>query len=238
MKEKKKDKGFFVTGTGTGVGKTHVSRVLAQAFSKIMDVSYMKPVQTGCMLKKNGGFVAPDYDYVKKSGVLVRGKDEIHVPYAFFHACSPHLAARRAKRDISLNVIRDCFGKVQAMFGTRRGCVLVEGAGGVLVPLSSTTSMINLIDDLKLPVILVAASSLGTLNHTFLSICALQSCGARIAGVVMNSTHRISQDYIYKDNMETIRSFINPVPFLEIGYKAETARTTMEFCNDLAKRFL
>jgi len=236
--KRNKDIGFFVTGAGTGVGKTYACRVLAQALSKIVDVSYMKPVQTGCVRKKNGRLVAPDFEYVKKSGVLVTGKDALHVPYVFPHECSPHLAARLAQKEISPDTVRDCLAGILALLGKRPSCVLVEGAGGVLVPLSATISMIHLIDRLRLPVILVTTSSLGTLNHTFLSICALQSCGARIAGVVMNSPCKIARDYIYKDNMETIRTFIKPVPFLEVKHKAETNGATMEFCNELAQRYL
>ena len=108
----------------------------------------------------------------------------------------------------------------------------------MLVPLNGTESMIHLIMRLDMPVILVTTPGLGTLNHTFLSICALQSCGACIAGVVMNSPKNIPLDFVYKDNRKTIRAFIKPVPFLEIRFETETGATTMEFCDELAKRYL
>jgi dethiobiotin synthase len=232
-------RGFFVTGTGTGVGKTFVCRFLAQAFSKRMAVSYMKPVQTGCLrLKRREQLVAPDFEYVKKHASLVTGDEDLHVPYRFSLACSPHLAARMAHEKISLKKIKDSLNRIAGLFGAAPGCLLVEGAGGVLVPLNESESMVHLITMLDLPVILVTTSGLGTLNHTFLSVCALQSCGARIAGVVMNSPERISKDLIYKDNRETIRAFVRPVPFLDIKYKAEISARTLEFCNELAKRHL
>jgi dethiobiotin synthetase len=231
-------RGFFITGTGTGVGKTFVSRVLAQAFSNRIPVSYMKPVQTGCLRKKDGRLVAPDFEYVKKGGFCVTGKDEIHVPYRFVPACSPHLAARMANKKISLKKIKEAHNAVAGLFDDRKGCVLVEGAGGVLVPLGASISMVHLIDLLRLPVILVTTPDLGTLNHTFLSICALASCGARLAGVVMNNPANVPEDYIYRDNRKTIQSFVRPALFLEIKHTGRHTVFAMEFCNELFDRFL
>lgn len=232
--------GFFIAGTGTGVGKTYASRILAETFSKRMPVSYMKPVQTGCVLKKDGGISAPDFDYVKKSGVVVTGNDGLHVPYRFVPACSPHLAARMAHEKISLKKIRSNLHGIVRLFGASasHGCVLVEGAGGLLTPMNESTSMIHLVDLLGLPVVLVTTPALGTLNQTFLALCALESIGAGIAGVIMNSPRKISEDYIYKDNMAAIRSSIRPAPFLEIKHKAVHQKKTMEFCNELAARYL
>jgi dethiobiotin synthase len=230
--------GFFITGTGTGVGKTHVCGVLARVFSRSLLVSYLKPVQTGCLRKKDGRLVAPDFEYVKKFGAIVTGEDGVHVPYKYVPACSPFLAARLSHEKISLEKIKRSLGSVYGLFVGSAGCVLAEGAGGVLVPLTTSESMVHLIVRLDLPVILVTTSGLGTLNHTFLSICALQSCGARIAGVVMNSPEKIPHDFIYKDNMETIRSFIRPVPFLELKHNAAPGEKTRGFCNELAKRYL
>jgi dethiobiotin synthase len=234
----RKVRGFFVTGTGTGVGKTYVCKALAAAFSTRMRVSYMKPVQTGCFRKRDGSLSAPDFESVRKSGVLVTGNEDFHVPYRFLPSCSPHLAARKANKKISLKKVSDNLNSINGLFGESSGCVLVEGAGGVLVPLNDAESIIHLIVRLELPVILVATSGLGTLNHTFLSICALKSCGVTIAGVVMNSPEKSPVEYIYKDNRETIRAFARPAPFLEIKYKFSDTKRTRGFCNELAKRYL
>jgi dethiobiotin synthase len=235
--KRRTSQGFFITGTGTGVGKTHACRILAKAFLTRFPVSYLKPVQTGCVRKKDGRLTAPDFDYVRKNGSLTLGEESIHVPYKFLPACSPHCAARMAGEKISLKRISDCLAAITDLFGKSNGCVLVEGAGGVLVPLSESTSMVHLVDRLGLPVVLVTTPALGTLNQTFLTLCALQSIGAEIAGVVMNSPWKIPRDYIYKDNLETIRTFIRPVPFLEMDFRHDRNEATMEFCNDLARRF-
>jgi dethiobiotin synthetase len=233
-----KVKGFFITGTGTGVGKTYVCRVLADGFSNHHAVSYMKPVQTGCVRRKNGNLLAPDFEYVKKSNALVTGEDALHVPYRFMHACSPHLATRIAHEEISLKRVNDNLQKINGLFGKGGGCVLVEGAGGVLVPIGKSLSMVHLIMHLKLPVILVTTPALGTLNHTFLTLCALQSSGAVIAGVVMNNASKSAEDYIYKDNMKTIRSFLGPVPFFELKHRTIDNKKRAEFCNELATKHL
>ena len=134
--------------------------------------------------------------------------------------------------------INDNLNRIAGLFGaSSRGCVLVEGAGGVLVPLNVNENMVHLMIRLDLPVILVASSMLGTLNHTFLSLCALQSAGIRIAGVVMNSPEKTADDFIYRDNRETIRSFVKPVAFLEVKHGAGNPKRTMEFCNELVARY-
>jgi dethiobiotin synthase len=230
--------GFFITGTGTGVGKTFVCRVLAQALSSRCPVSYLKPVQTGCLQKKSGRIVSPDFEYVKECGSLTVGEDNLHVPYKFIPECSPHCAARMSHEEISLKKISDSLTAVKGLFGKSRGCVLVEGAGGVLVPLGDSISMVHLIERLRLPVILVTTPVLGTLNQTFLTLCALQSIGADIAGLVMNCPWKIARDYIYKDNLETVRAFIRPVPFLEMNFRHARNKATMEFCNELVQRYL
>ena len=235
---KSKAHGFFVTGTGTDVGKTYVSRLLAKGFSRRGPVSYQKPVQAGCTTKKNGSISATDFEYVKRSGVLVTGDDELHVPYCFEPACSPHLASRIARKKISLFQVSSCFTRIWRLPQMKNGCVLVEGAGGVLVPLDDSVSMVHLMMHLELPVILVTLAGLGTLNHTFLTMCALHSAGVTVAGVVMNNRENCPEDFIFRDNVKTIRSFIGDVPFLEIKHGAGSGGKVRDFCDELAKKYL
>lgn len=88
-----KPEGFFVTGTDTGIGKTYISKLLADALSTVRDVTYMKPVQTGCYVDSRGNLVAPDLEFVTSGKAKITGPYEVHVPYRFLPACSPHLAA-------------------------------------------------------------------------------------------------------------------------------------------------
>ena len=157
-------KGFFVTGTDTDVGKT----VAAAWLALHLGAAYWKPIQAG---EADG----TDTKTVRKLAEL---PDTRVVPEAYVlpDPLSPHESARRAGVTIDLAAIR--LPKMDEF-------LIVEGAGGLLVPLNDTEFVIDLIEDLGLPTILVARSTLGTINHTLLSLEALRRRGLAIAGVIM-----------------------------------------------------
>ncbi len=157
---------YFITGTDTGVGKTVLSALLCAA----LDASYWKPIQTGTE-------VDSDSETVRSLAGLPAEKS-LPEAYRFAPAVSPHLAARLAGVRIDLARI-----KLPASAGDAP--LIVEGAGGVLVPLNERELMVDLMRQLGLPVLLAARSSLGTINHTTLSLAALRSAGLTVAGVVM-----------------------------------------------------
>jgi dethiobiotin synthase len=153
-------RGLFVTGTDTGVGKTVLSAALMLRYP---GACYWKPIQTG-----------PDDD-TREVQRLSRGRmlDEgIRLP----DPVSPHLAARRA------GTVIDVDGLAQRVFETP---VIVEGAGGALVPVNDSQSMADLMVLLGLPVVVAARTTLGTINHTLLTLEALRARCLTIAGVVM-----------------------------------------------------
>jgi dethiobiotin synthetase len=157
--------GFFVTGTDTDVGKTLVSAWLMTH----LDADYWKPVQAG---------TEPVTDSVTVRRLAEISADRI-LPEAYVlpEAMAPHEAARRAGISIDM-------AKLEPPATNR--LVVVEGAGGMLVPLTDTDYVIDLAGQLGLPIVLVARSTLGTINHTLLSIEALRRRGLPLAGVVMN----------------------------------------------------
>jgi malonyl-CoA O-methyltransferase len=157
--------GVFVTGADTGVGKTVVSACLARAWG----ADYWKPVQTG--LAEEPG----DTRTVAELAGL--GPDRLHPPArAFAPPVSPHLAAAKAGARIALSELRL----------PRSECpIIVEGAGGALVPLSESASMLDLMARLGLPAIVVAADKLGAINHTLLTLEALRARGLDVLGVVL-----------------------------------------------------
>jgi len=157
---------FFITGTDTNVGKTVVSALLCAALNAI----YWKPIQTGT---REG----TDRDTVGKLAHLSR-ELAIEEVYRFAPPVSPHLAARQAGVQIDLRQIR-------LPQPNRNQNLIVEGAGGVLVPINSTQWMTDLMRRLKLPVILVSRTTLGTINHTLLSLAALRAARLKIHGVIM-----------------------------------------------------
>jgi dethiobiotin synthase len=225
--------GFFVTGTDTNVGKTWISRLLCDTFAESRTVSYCKPVQTGCS-GQSGNLQAPDFDFVMQGRARQVASYDVHVPYRFLPACSPHLAAAMAQTSISVDHVAGCVNTVANLCD----CVIVEGAGGVAVPIDDTRNMLDLMVACRLPVILVTTPKLGTLNHTFLSIMALRQHALTLAGVVFNNSGNAEKDAIYTDNYRTIARSVAPVPVFDAGYNQPVGPAIMEFCHGLAKQFL
>ena len=171
--------GVFVTGTGTEVGKTVVSAGLVSALGG----DYWKPVQTGCLEDS-------DTDTVARLAAL--GPGRTHPPTHVYQApLSPHEAARLEGAAIDLADF--------ALPETERA-IVVEGAGGVLVPLNDRHTMADLMSRLGLTCVLVALSTLGTINHTLLSLEALKSRDIPVLGVIMNGELNAA-------NADAIRSF-------------------------------
>jgi dethiobiotin synthetase len=157
---------FFITGTDTGIGKTTVAALLCAA----LDAVYWKPIQTG---SRQG----TDRSTVMRLAHLPRAR-ALPESYLFAPPVSPHLAAQRARVRIDLRKIK--MPRIPADAN-----LIVEGAGGVLVPINGKQLMTDLMRHLKLPVLLVARTSLGTINHTLLSLAALRAARLKIHGVVM-----------------------------------------------------
>ncbi|MBL6934531.1 MAG: dethiobiotin synthase [Alphaproteobacteria bacterium] len=157
-------KGVFVTGTDTVIGKTVVSAWLVRA----LDGDYWKPVQTG-LAQEEG-----DSETVRRLSGLpgMRFHAPVHELQA---ALSPQEAARRE----GVEIVLDGFALPQSS-----RTLIVEGAGGVLAPLGEGLVMADLMRHLGLPVVLVAGTALGTINHSLLSLEALRARGLEIAGVV------------------------------------------------------
>ena len=219
--------GFFVTGTDTGIGKTFISKLLADTFSTIQAVTYMKPVQTGCEVDSSGNLISPDLEYVISGGARLTGTYNQHIPYMYRQACSPHLAASLNSDIISPQKILKYFEEISRP----DTMVIVEGAGGLMVPLGENFYMLDLINLMGLPVILVTSPHLGTLNHTFLSIKALRQSGASLAAVVLNNCRNEPETIIYQDNRRIIGEYIKPVDLLEVKHGSSQCEQILQFCS-------
>ena len=180
-------KRLFLTGTDTGVGKTIVSALLCAA----LDGTYWKPVQTGSR-------AGTDRETVRRLAALAAG-DEIPEAYCLPEPVSPHLAAE-------WNGIRIRLDAIQKPSIPETKWLIVEGAGGVLVPLNDSDFMVDLMKRLGFPVVLVARTALGTINHTLLSLEALRRRGIPVAGIVLNGEEN-------PDNREALERY-GRVPIL------------------------
>lgn len=212
-----KIKGVFITGTDTGVGKTVVSAALLSLLRRSgADAVPMKPVQTGCV-KKAGKLLAPDLEFCLGTAALKISAAETKsmAPYCFKKACSPHLAARSAGRKINIKVILAAFKKLSL----KHDLVIVEGAGGLLAPLGAGHFMLDLIQAMDLPVILVARTGLGTINHTLLSLRVLRRAEIILAGIIFSKAASGPWQELEKDNIRTIEALgrirvLGHVPFI------------------------
>ncbi len=158
-------RGVFVTGTDTGVGKTVVAAWLTRA----LDADYWKPIQAG---------LEDETDTATVRRLTGLPHERFHESaYRLEAPLSPHEAARREGIVIELDRIR---------LPAADRLVVVEGAGGVMVPINDRAFMADLIARLGLPAVVVARSGLGTINHTLLTLESLEARGVAVAGVVMN----------------------------------------------------
>ncbi|MCC6584884.1 MAG: dethiobiotin synthase [Chitinophagales bacterium] len=167
--------GFFVTGIGTGIGKTLVSAVLVEA----LKADYWKPVQSGDL-----DFT--DSDFIREYSM---NHQIIHPEeYIFSEPVSPHLAAKLDNKSIDIQYFK---------LPKSNNYLIVEGAGGLLVPLSEKYLIKDLILNTQLPVIVVSMNYLGSINHTLLTIEALKQHHIPIAGIIFNGEANIeSENYI------------------------------------------
>jgi dethiobiotin synthase len=161
-------KDLFVTGTGTGVGKTVLSALLTAA----LDAVYWKPIQTG----RSGGNAETDRETILRWTEIGPERAPAEA-FVFEPPVSPHQAARQAGVRLDLSAIQ----KPEA--GKRR--LIIEGAGGVLVPINDTDFMLDLMARLDASIVIASRAELGTINHTLLTLNCVRQAGLRLIGVVM-----------------------------------------------------
>jgi dethiobiotin synthetase len=170
-------RGLFVTATDTGVGKTEVACALvAEARARGLDAIAMKPAQSGV--------VAGEPSDAERLAAAAGGAEapEAICPYSFAAPLAPAVAARVEGRTVSLERILE----VARALAARHDVLLVEGAGGLLVPLTERETFADLAVALALPVLVVARTGLGTVNHVALTVEALRRRGLPIAGIVLD----------------------------------------------------
>lgn len=176
--------GIFITGTDTDVGKTAVAAGLAGALKlRGYDIGVMKPLQSGAALRK-GKLYSQDAELMKKA-VDSQDEDELICPVLLKEALAPGIAAEIEGKSIDINIILKSYGKLER----RHDFVVVEGAGGIAVPIKERFLISDLIKLFGLPAIVVARPGLGTINHTFLTIEYARKCGIHVIGVIINNYH-------------------------------------------------
>lgn len=192
----------FITGTDTGIGKTLVSAILVAG----LGADYWKPIQCGI----DG---ATDREWVIRSAGIPPSRTHKEA-YLFQHPLSPHAAARLEGVAIDLDAIA-----LPACAASRT--VVVEGAGGIMVPLNDRHYMLDLMRHLSLPILLVASSALGTINHTLLSLEQLRRYGLEVLGVVVNGPRN-------ETNCDAIREYGRVKILAEVEHLRQIDPITMK----------
>ena len=165
----------FITGTDTGVGKTHVTALLlAELRRQGIRAAAMKPIACG----RDGRRDAEQYAALMNHEASL----DLLNPVALRHPLAPYVAAKLARRTIDLRAVQAAFRFLSSVYRP----VLVEGAGGLLVPIRRDYCVGDLARDLALPVIIVARLGLGTINHTLLTVRQARAMGLTVAGLVLN----------------------------------------------------
>ena len=184
-------RGFFITGTDTGVGKTLIACALLHAYAaRGMRVVGMKPIAAGA-LRINHAFINEDVERLLAASNVAAPRELVN-PYCFELPIAPHIAARLEEKLIKIKHLCECQQRLSALADV----VIVEGAGGFCVPLNDRKSAADLARALSLPVVLVVGMRLGCLSHALLSAEAIRARGLPLAGWVAN---HIDRDMAYAD---------------------------------------
>ncbi len=197
-------KSIFITGTDTGAGKTVVAAALAAYLSlaKKIDVGVMKPFESGFPGIDSKDFIS-DGAFLKQASGADDPLDMI-TPYRLATPLSPEGAARVEGIDIDPELVKKAYNRLQ----DSHDLVIVEGAGGVLVPIKKNLFFADLMRLWGTPVIIVGRLGLGTINHTLLTNAYLKSHNVRVLGVILNDTDN-QEDPAKAGNPETLRTYLD-----------------------------
>lgn len=204
-------KGIFITGTDTGVGKTIIAAaIIRRLISKGFRPGAMKPVETGC--RRDGNTLIPGdgslLQNIAKMDVLLTDV----TPYMFESPVAPFVASEREGKEIREDIIIKTFTKLSRSYDF----MVVEGVGGLMVPIRKDFMVIDLIRILELPVIIVARNALGTINHTLLTVRVALDEGLTVKGIIINNTQPSSKKTVAEDTNPLVLKKLLDVPLLGV----------------------
>ena len=196
---------FFITGTDTGIGKTYVACQLIRHYvAQGYRVVGMKPVAAGCDLV-NGQWVNEDVALLTQAS-NVQAPMHLVNSYCFKDPIAPHIAAEKEGIEIQLDVIQRAYAELSGL----ADIVVVEGAGGLLVPLNAHYTIADLISRLNIPVLFVVGMRLGCINHALLTMEVMQARGLTVSAWVANPIDKEMQ--CYQENLLTLQTKLQGIP--------------------------
>lgn len=206
--------GFFITGTDTGIGKTTASLALMAALQNHgLTVAGMKPVAAGCELTAQGLRNDDALQLMQQSSVQL--PYELVNPYAFEPAIAPHIAAQQTGVTICISHIVESYQQI----ALQADVVIVEGAGGWLVPLNDNETLADLASALMLPAINVVGIRLGCLNHALLTTQAIATSGIQLAGWIANQVQPHTD--VAAENIQTLAQRIDAKLLGQLPYSPD-----------------
>lgn len=204
-------KGFFVTGTDTGVGKTIMSMALIRAIEMVgLRAGAMKPIESGCGCE--GGVLIPFDGMALKQAAHMEEPTTLVTPCCFESPLAPLPASEIEMRKVNIPAIKNAYSKLSH----RYDAMVVEGVGGLLVPIRKNYAVIDLAADIGLPLLVVAKPGLGTINHTLLTVRYALHEGLTVAGVIINYTMPPENSLAEETNARVLDK-ICPVPVIGIS---------------------
>jgi len=203
--------GFFITGTDTGVGKTIVSAAVIRALKASgLSVCGMKPIESGCERDEEGTLIPLDGRLLLKASEVDESQEDI-TPYCFEQPLAPMVAAEFEMHSVDILWVERAYERLAEKYDA----VVVEGVGGLMVPIQREYSVLDLAKNLNLPVIVVASPYLGTINHTLLTVDRALSEGLTVAGVIVNFPRPPLESVAEETNPRVIAE-LSSVPVLGI----------------------
>ena len=208
----KRGKLYFIVGTDTDVGKTFMGlNIVKERLEKGIDVMALKPVETGFELFKNYAG-ADSYKYAELLNLPIKRVNQ----YFFKKPLSPHIASELDGEKIDIEIIKDRIDE------ELKNCdeLYVEGAGGLFVPFTREYLFFDLIKEYKeeARVILVSKNSLGTVNHTLMSVEHLKMAGIRVEKIIFNNIDNIKDEDFLRENVEIVKEFCGVENVSRVGY--------------------
>ena len=180
--------GIFVTATDTEVGKTFVSGLLVRTFRRRgINAGYFKPVASGCLVR-DGELVAEDLLAVEHL-TGERMDQGLHCPVRYQNSMAPYTASRLEDRPFSMDAVARSLERLKSAYPV----LVVEGIGGVMVPLDRDYRVLDMMADMRFPALVAARPGLGTINHTLLTLAALKRKGIPVLGF-LTTGHRAEDD--------------------------------------------
>lgn len=228
------NKGIFITGTDTGVGKTYVAvGFIGAVKEKGLSVCPLKPVETGCRVKKGGLIPQDTLRLVRASGV----KEPMGLvnPFRMRSPLAPSVASEVEGVAIDKKRIISSYTRMRRKYDL----TVVEGAGGIMVPVRGKYLFLHLIRDLNIPLVIVVRPGLGTINHTLLTIASAMNEKLKVLGVVINYAVKKRKGLADKTNPAIIEKLggvpvLGTVPYL----KDSSSDGSKEIFSDIMTKIL